>query len=135
MDNSTQYLVNFRLLVGELELKSSSTCIGLSDGLTVPFALTAGLSSLENSKFVVLAGVSELVAGSISMGLGGYIGEKSEIEHYNAEKAREWQEVMTVPEVEEQEIVDIFSPYGMSRREMEPLLKNLRNSPDLWSTL
>ncbi|KAJ3024464.1 UNVERIFIED_CONTAM: hypothetical protein HDU68_008136 [Siphonaria sp. JEL0065] len=106
--------------------------VGLSDGLTVPFALTAGLSSLGNSKFVVLAGVSELVAGSISMGLGGYLGGKSEIEHYNAEKAREWQEVMSVPEVEEQEIVDLFSPYGMSRREMEPLLKNLRNNPELW---
>ncbi|KAJ3066162.1 hypothetical protein HDU98_010530 [Podochytrium sp. JEL0797] len=106
--------------------------VGLSDGLTVPFALTAGLSSLGNSKFVVLAGISELVAGSISMGLGGYLGGKSEIEHYDAEMAREWQEVMTMPDVEEQEIVDIFSPYGMTRDDLEPLLKNLRNNPEQW---
>ncbi|KAI8618427.1 VIT family-domain-containing protein, partial [Chytriomyces sp. MP71] len=106
--------------------------VGLSDGLTVPFALTAGLASLGNSKFVVLAGVSELVAGAISMGLGGYLGGKSEIEHYNAEEAREWQEVMAVPDVEEQEIVDIFAPYGMTRQDLEPLLANLRNNPELW---
>ncbi|KAJ3084559.1 Vacuolar iron transporter 1, partial [Physocladia obscura] len=82
--------------------------VGLSDGLTVPFALTAGLSSLGNSRFVVVAGMAEIVAGAISMGLGGYLAGRSEIEHYDAEYAREQAEVIQVPDREEQEIVEIF---------------------------
>ncbi|KAJ3198864.1 hypothetical protein HDU82_000956 [Entophlyctis luteolus] len=106
--------------------------IGLSDGLTVPFALTAGLSSLGSSRFVVLAGMSELVAGGISMGLGGYLAGRSEIEHYDAEEEREWNEVNAVPWKEEEEVAEIFEPYGMSRRDVEPLVERLKADPPMW---
>ncbi|KAJ3083202.1 hypothetical protein HDU79_002405 [Rhizoclosmatium sp. JEL0117] len=82
--------------------------VGLSDGLTVPFALSAGLASLGNSRFVVLAGMAEIVAGAISMGLGGYLAGRSEIEHYDSEYIREETEVREVPERELEEIVEIF---------------------------
>ncbi|KAI9331659.1 VIT family-domain-containing protein [Zopfochytrium polystomum] len=106
--------------------------VGLSDGLTVPFALAAGLSSLGNARVVVTAGVAEIVAGGISMGLGGYLAGKSEIEHYEAERAREYCEISTMPEKEEQEIVDIFSPYGLDRKAVEPMLSLLKTDPDKW---
>ncbi|KAJ1982950.1 Protein ccc1 [Dimargaris xerosporica] len=104
--------------------------IGLSDGLTVPFALAAGLSSLNDTKLVIAAGLAELVAGAISMGLGGFLAGKSEIEHYDSERRREYQELVDVPEEEEQEIVDIFEPYGLTRSDIEPLLARLRADPD-----
>ncbi|KAJ3293258.1 hypothetical protein HDU79_000553 [Rhizoclosmatium sp. JEL0117] len=106
--------------------------IGLSDGLTVPFALSAGLSGLGDSRLVVLAGISELVAGAISMGIGGYLSSKSEMDHWTAEEAREWAEVVRVPEVEEQEVVDVFEEFGMGRSELGPLLKRFREDPALW---
>ncbi|ORY49759.1 hypothetical protein BCR33DRAFT_713372 [Rhizoclosmatium globosum] len=106
--------------------------IGLSDGLTVPFALSAGLSGLGDSRLVVLAGISELVAGAISMGIGGYLSSKSEMDHWTAEEAREWAEVVRVPEVEEQEVVDVFEGYGMGRSELGPLLKRFREDPAVW---
>ncbi|KAJ3198906.1 hypothetical protein HDU83_003363 [Entophlyctis luteolus] len=106
--------------------------VGLSDGLTVPFALTAGLASLSNSRFVVLAGMSELVAGCISMGLGGYLAGRAEIEHYDAEEAREWHEVKSVPNHEESEIVSIFQPYGVSRDDLLPILARLKANHALW---
>ncbi|KAJ1967117.1 Protein ccc1 [Dispira parvispora] len=104
--------------------------LGLSDGLTVPFALAAGLSSLDNTALVVTAGLAELVAGAISMGLGGYLAGKSEIDHYDSEKKREYQEVQDVPEEEEQEVVDIFAPYGLTREDLSPMLIRLRSDPD-----
>ncbi|KAJ3133824.1 hypothetical protein HK100_004037 [Physocladia obscura] len=106
--------------------------VGLSDGLTVPFALTAGLSSLGDSRFVVVAGMAEIVAGCISMGLGGYLAGRSEIEHYNAEEKREWHEIRTVPEQEEEEIYEIFEPYGMERNDIEPLVRRLKEKPEMW---
>ncbi|KAJ3030515.1 UNVERIFIED_CONTAM: hypothetical protein HDU68_008803 [Siphonaria sp. JEL0065] len=106
--------------------------VGLSDGLTVPFALTAGLASLGNSRFVVLAGMAEIVAGSISMGLGGYLAGRSEIEHYESEYAREQKEIIEVPEKEEAEIMEIFEPYGMSKESITPLLNVLKANPTQW---
>ncbi|ORY52072.1 DUF125-domain-containing protein [Rhizoclosmatium globosum] len=106
--------------------------VGLSDGLTVPFALSAGLASLGNSRFVVLAGMAEIVAGAISMGLGGYLAGQSEIEHYNSEYAREEREVREVPHHEEAEIVELFEPYGMDRKSIEPLLSKLTANPKVW---
>ncbi|KAJ3083204.1 DUF125-domain-containing protein [Rhizoclosmatium globosum] len=106
--------------------------VGLSDGLTVPFALTAGLASLGDSRFVVLAGMAEIVAGAISMGLGGYLAGKSEIEHYDSEYAREAKEIREVPEREEAEIVEIFEPYGLDRESIEPLLVKLKANPEQW---
>ena len=82
--------------------------IGLSDGLTVPFALAAGLATFDNSRLVVAAGMAEIVAGAISMGLGGYLAGHLEVEHYDAERRREEFEVETVPEKEEEEIIEIF---------------------------
>ncbi|KAJ1658434.1 Protein ccc1 [Dispira simplex] len=104
--------------------------LGLSDGLTVPFALAAGLSSLDNATLVVTAGLAELVAGAISMGLGGYLAGKSEMDHYDSERKREYQEVQDVPEEEEQEIVDIFAPYGLTREDLNPMLVRLRSDPE-----
>ncbi|KAJ3196595.1 hypothetical protein HK101_008387 [Irineochytrium annulatum] len=106
--------------------------IGLSDGLTVPFALAAGLASLNSSKLVITAGMAEIVAGSISMGLGGYLAGNSELEHYDAERKRELLEVATLPKKEEREIVELFEPYGMSRKDVEPLLLRLKSNPELW---
>ena len=106
--------------------------IGLSDGLTVPFALAAGLATLNSSRLVVTAGMAEVVAGAISMGLGGYLAGLSEIEHYDAERAREVHEVETIPEREEDEIVEIFEPYGLSRNDLEPMLKALKNDKESW---
>ncbi|KAJ3409029.1 hypothetical protein HDU80_003322 [Chytriomyces hyalinus] len=103
--------------------------VGLSDGLTVPFALTAGLASLGDSRIVVLAGMAEIAAGSIAMGLGGYLAGRSEIEHYNAEEARELNEVLRIPDSEEEEVVDIMRPYGLDREDLEPLLRKLRRNP------
>ncbi|KAJ3105283.1 hypothetical protein HDU97_008306 [Phlyctochytrium planicorne] len=106
--------------------------VGLSDGLTVPFALAAGLVNMKSTHVVVVAGMAEIVAGAISMGLGGYLAGRSEIEHYDAEFKRELLEIATVPEREEEEIVDIFKPYGMDRKDVEPLLSLLRADPIKW---
>ncbi|KAJ3366700.1 hypothetical protein GGF32_003344 [Allomyces javanicus] len=101
-------------------------CVGLSDGLTVPFALSAGLSALQNPALVVTAGLAEIVAGAISMGLGGWLAGRSEINHYDAERRRELKEVREMPDAEVQEIVDIFEPYGISRDALAPLISQLQ---------
>jgi hypothetical protein len=72
------------------------------------------------------------VAGAISMGLGGFLAGLSEIEHYDAERKREMFEVETMPEREEEEIVEIFEPYGMSRKDLEPMINKLKSNPDQW---
>jgi hypothetical protein len=106
--------------------------IGLSDGLTVPFALAAGLAAFDDSNIVVIAGMAEMAAGAISMGLGGYLAGNLEIEHYDAERLREQFEVETVPEREEEEIVEIFEPFGLSKRDIIPLLTALKKDPEKW---
>src|SRR5258705_12133730 len=79
--------------------------IGMSDGLTVPFALAAGLSgAISSTNLIIIAGLAEIAAGSIAMGLGGYLAGKTEVDHYNSEMKREYDEVENVPEVEKQEI-------------------------------
>ncbi|KAJ8659692.1 hypothetical protein O0I10_004671 [Lichtheimia ornata] len=104
--------------------------IGLSDGLTVPFALAAGLSSLGNSKIVVYGGAAELVSGAISMGLGGYLAALSEMEHYKTERMREEREVEECPQDEEEEIVEILEPYGLDRQTLQPLIDKLKSDPE-----
>src|ERR1700741_2176734 len=90
--------------------------IGMSDGLTVPFALAAGLSSaVSNNDIVITAGVAEIIAGSIAMGLGGFLAGKTEIENYDAELKREYYEVDNLPEKEKEEIREIFAHYGLSK--------------------
>lgn len=106
--------------------------VGLSDGLTVPFALAAGLASLNNSRLVIIAGAAEVVAGSISMALGGFLAGLSEIEHYDSERKREIWEVDNLPNREEAETYEIFEPYGIGRKELEPLIKKFRQDKETW---
>src|SRR5674476_1618027 len=89
--------------------------IGMSDGLTVPFALAAGLSgAVHHNAIVITAGIAEIVAGSIAMGLGGYLAGKTEQEHYQSELKREYDEVEDIPEEEKKEIKVIFAQYGLN---------------------
>lgn len=90
--------------------------IGMSDGLTVPFALAAGLTgAVANSSIVVIAGIAEIVAGSIAMGLGGYLAGKTEQDHFNSELKREYEEVERIPEMEKKEVQDFFENIGLSK--------------------
>src|SRR6201981_3861895 len=96
--------------------------IGMSDGLTVPFALAAGLSgAVESTNIVVTAGLAEIAAGSIAMGLGGSLAARSDAEHYRAERLREETEVEEKAAVEAQEVADVFRSYGLSAAEAKPL--------------
>jgi VIT1/CCC1 family predicted Fe2+/Mn2+ transporter len=90
--------------------------IGMSDGLTVPFALAAGLSgAVANSSIIVIAGIAEIAAGSIAMGLGGYLAGKTEQDHYKSELKREYDEVERVPEREKEEVMKFFEQIGLSK--------------------
>ena len=107
--------------------------IGMSDGLTVPFALAAGLSSaVSTSSIIVIAGLAEIVAGSISMGLGGYLAAQSDADYYASELAREYREVKEVPQNERAEVAEIFTKYGISNAEVTPILDNFEKNPDMW---
>lgn len=106
--------------------------IGLADGLTVPFALTAGLSALGNSNIAILGGLAELFAGSISMGLGAYLAAVTERKHYEVEERRKWKEVRGCPQAEEQEIYEIFDRYGISRQASKCVVDGLKANEDIW---
>jgi VIT1/CCC1 family predicted Fe2+/Mn2+ transporter len=107
--------------------------IGMSDGLTVPFALAAGLSgAIDNAAIVVTAGLAEIAAGSIAMGLGGYLAARSDAEHYESEQRREYQETVDKPEVEAQEVSDILQHYGLTREESAPVVAALRQRQHAW---
>ncbi|WCJ33651.1 vacuolar iron transporter 1 [Euphorbia peplus] len=107
--------------------------IGVSDGLTVPFALAAGLSGANvTSKIILIAGVAEVAAGAISMGLGGYLAAKSEADHYMKELKREQEEIITVPDIEAAECGEILSEYGVEPHEYEPVINALRRNPKHW---
>jgi len=107
--------------------------IGMSDGLTVPFALAAGLTgAIAQSKIIVTAGFAEIAAGSIAMGLGGYLAARGDAEHYASERVREEEEVRTEPEVEAQEVKDIFKSYGLSEDESASVVNALRQRPKDW---
>jgi VIT1/CCC1 family predicted Fe2+/Mn2+ transporter len=107
--------------------------IGMSDGLTVPFAIAAGMTGAAvGSKVIVIAGLAEIAAGSISMGLGGYLAAKSDIEHYDVERQREIRETEVVPDVEEQEVADILKDMGLSKEDYTPIVAALRRQRDKW---
>jgi len=107
--------------------------IGLADGLTVPFALAAGLSgAVSSSHLVVLAGVAEVAAGSIAMGLGGYLAARGDSEHYASERNREEREVIERTRDEEEEIYEIFEQYHVPRANAEPVLAALKQNPTAW---
>ena len=107
--------------------------IGMADGLTVPFALAAGLSgAVDSTSIVVTAGLAEIAAGSIAMGLGGYLAARSDVEHYEAERVREETEVREKPDVESSEVADIFRRYGLTTEELTPIVEALRTRPQAW---
>jgi VIT1/CCC1 family predicted Fe2+/Mn2+ transporter len=107
--------------------------IGMSDGLTVPFALAAGLSgAVSDNKIIITAGIAEVVAGSIAMGLGGYLAGKTETDHYRSELKREYLEVETVPDIEKQEVKEVFAQYGISPGLQESLVSELALNNHKW---
>lgn len=107
--------------------------IGMSDGLTVPFALAAGLSgAVDNSRIIVVAGLAEIAAGSIAMGLGGYLAAKSDAEHYASERLREEREVEEIPDEEAREVQKVFADYGLSEQESVPVIQALTRKPKQW---
>lgn len=121
----------------EEHLKNSDfvtdSVIGLSDGLTVPFALAAGLSaSVATNTIIITAGIAEIVAGSIAMGLGGYLAGKTEIEHYESELKREYVEVERVPEREKEEVREVFADYGLSEHSQNLIVEELVKDKDKW---
>jgi len=121
----------------EKHLKSSDfitdVVIGMSDGLTVPFALAAGLSgAVPDSSIITTAGIAEIVAGSIAMGLGGYLAGRTEMDHYQSELAREYEEVERLPEKEKQEIREIFAEYGLDEKSQEIVVDALAQDKDKW---
>lgn len=107
--------------------------IGMADGLTVPFALAAGLSGVVTSSgIVVTAGLAEIAAGSIAMGLGGYLAARTDADHYDSERKRERREVEQHPLREEDEVTSILGRYGLSREHIAPVVATLRANPDQW---
>jgi VIT1/CCC1 family predicted Fe2+/Mn2+ transporter len=121
----------------EKHLKSSAfitdIVIGMSDGLTVPFALAAGLSGAVSSNgIIVTAGIAEIVAGSIAMGLGGYLAGKTELEHYESELKKEYMEVERIPDKEMEEIKEIFADYGLSVASQDLIANELSKDKDKW---
>lgn len=107
--------------------------IGMSDGLTVPFALAAGLSGAVNTtSIIVTAGLAEIAAGSIAMGLGGYLAARSDAEHYYSERVREETEVREKADVEAAEVAAVFQSYGLSAAESKPVVDALRQRPQAW---
>ena len=107
--------------------------IGMADGLTVPFALAAGISGAAvSAKLVVTAGMAEIAAGAVAMGLGGYLSMRSEIDHYAAELAREETEIVEKPDAEAQEVADVFQAYGLEPQHYQGVIDALRDRPIAW---
>lgn len=107
--------------------------IGMSDGLTVPFALAAGLSgAVSDPRIIVTAGMAEIVAGAIAMGLGGYLAAKVDVEHFASERAREERETVEMPEEEAAEVALIFRGYGLDEANVEAIVHSLRADRRRW---
>jgi len=107
--------------------------LGMSDGLTVPFALAAGLSAAVDSSFIVMvAGIAELAAGSIAMGLGGYLAGRSDRDHYRAELAREQRHIKQAPEAERAEVRQILAGYGLRDQTLESAVDEITANPRHW---
>jgi vacuolar iron transporter family protein len=107
--------------------------IGMSDGLTVPFALAAGLSGTgQSTAIVVIAGLAEIAAGSIAMGLGGYLAARTDRDHYLSERARELRETVELPDKETEEVADVFRGYGMPEEELKPVVAAICSDQKRW---
>ena len=108
--------------------------IGMSDGLTVPFALAAGLSgAVKDVHLIVIAGIAEIAAGSIAMGLGGYLAGKTEQDHYNSELNREYEEIELLPHVEREEVRVFFEGLGLSESVQQQAVEELVKDKDRWA--
>ena len=130
-------MANTKMIHKEEHLGSSEfitdIVIGMSDGLTVPFALAAGLSgAVQHNSIVITAGIAEIVAGSIAMGLGGYLAGKTEQEHYASELKREYDEVEEIPEEEKKEIKLVFAEYGLNEKTQNSIANELALNKDKW---
>lgn len=107
--------------------------IGMSDGLTVPFALAAGLSGVANSTTIVITGgLAEIAAGSIAMGLGGYLAARSDVDHYASERETERREVETIPAKEKEEVEQLLSAYGLEKRQSSLVANALSQRREAW---
>jgi vacuolar iron transporter family protein len=107
--------------------------IGMSDGLTVPFALAAGLSgTVSQTSIIVIAGLAEIAAGSIAMGLGGYLAARTDRDHYKSERERELRETVELPQKEREEVEDVFRGYGMNDEEMAPVVNAICADQKRW---
>jgi VIT1/CCC1 family predicted Fe2+/Mn2+ transporter len=107
--------------------------IGMSDGLTVPFALAAGLSGIANSTAIVITGgLAEIAAGSIAMGLGGYLAAKSDAEHYASERETERREVEIIPAKEIEEVEQVLLTYGLEKEQSTLVANALSQRPEAW---
>ena len=108
--------------------------IGMSDGLTVPFALAAGLTgtALATSKLVVIAGLAEIAAGSIAMGLGGYLAARTDRDHYANERQREMNETVDVPQKERDEVSEVFRNFGMHEEDIKPVVAAISADQNRW---
>ncbi|SEW17181.1 Predicted Fe2+/Mn2+ transporter, VIT1/CCC1 family [Chitinophaga sp. YR573] len=121
----------------EQHLKSSDfitdMVIGMSDGLTVPFALAAGLSgAVSSNNIIITAGIAEIVAGCIAMGLGGFLAGRTELEHYQSELKREYDEVEKVPEKEMEEVKEVFAEYGLSAETQDLIANEMAKDKTKW---
>jgi len=107
--------------------------IGMADGLTVPFALAAGLTgAIDHNSIIITAGLAEIAAGSIAMGLGGFMAAKSDAEHYAKEREREKREVVEIPHEEMREVAEVFQAYGLNEEETWPIVQALKRQPRNW---
>src|SRR5450755_190303 len=111
--------------------------IGMADGLTVPFALAAGLTTAaaalaKGNAIIVTAGFAEIAAGSIAMGLGGYLAAKTDVEHYASELDREYRETVELPEIETEEVAKVFRDYGLTQAQMEPIVTAITADQKKW---
>lgn len=107
--------------------------IGMADGLTVPFALAAGLSgTVSNTHLVVIAGLAEIAAGSIAMGLGGYLAARTDREHYLSELAREQREIIELPDRERKEVADILRGWAIPEESIAPSVEAISQDSDRW---
>lgn len=107
--------------------------IGMADGLTVPFALAAGLSgAVQGTGVIVTAGVAEVAAGAIAMGLGGYLAARTDAEHYATERATEFSETEDIPEKEAEEVAVVFRSYGLPEAIVQDVVTAIRGNRDRW---
>lgn len=107
--------------------------IGMSDGLTVPFALAAGISgAIASSRIVVTAGIAEVAAGAIAMALGGYLAARTDLEHYRSEERRERDEVVRIPEAERREVQTILESYGLEDETLLAATRAITTNRDKW---